>query len=100
LNEDEPTMALAPAALAEDAGAGAEAAAELGAVLAGADELLLFEGVEQAASASAPAVTARPAAIFLFIRNLLFVFGSSRSFSLSEARGLHKRCYPLEPRRR
>jgi hypothetical protein len=71
LNEDEPTIALAPAAAeVEDAELVAEFAAELAAVLAGvlaaADEVL-FDGEEQAASASAPAVTASPAAIFLFI---------------------------------
>jgi hypothetical protein len=71
LNEDEPTMELAPplAAADEDAELGAEVAALLAAVLAAVDELL-FDGVEQAASVtSAPAVTARPAAIFLFIRS-------------------------------
>jgi len=79
LNEDEPTMALAPAppvdADAEDAGA--ELAALLAGVLAGADELLL-DGEEHAASASAPAVTARPAAIFLFIHNLLVLSSGAR----------------------
>jgi len=75
LNEDEPTMALAPApplaADGEDAElAAAELAALLAGALAGAAELLL-DGEEHAASASAPAVTARPAAIFLFIRDLL-----------------------------
>jgi hypothetical protein len=72
LNEDEPTMELAPPVdAAGDAELAAEVAALLAAVLAGADELLLLEGEEHAASASAPAVTARPAAIFLFIHNLL-----------------------------
>jgi hypothetical protein len=77
LNEDEPTMALAPApplaAAGEDAALAAGLAAALLAAgaLAGADELLLFDGEEHAARASAPAVTARPAAIFLFIRDLL-----------------------------
>jgi hypothetical protein len=84
LNEDEPTMALAPApplaADGEDAAlAGAELAALLAGALAGADELLLFDGEEHAASASAPAVTARPAAIFLFIRNLLVLLPGARS---------------------
>jgi hypothetical protein len=45
-------------------------------VLAGADELL-FDGEEQAARASAPAVTARPAAIFLFIQSPCFCSGST-----------------------
>jgi hypothetical protein len=78
LNADEPTMALAPApplaADGEDAALADELAAALLAAagaLAGADELLLFDGEEHAARASAPAVTARPAAIFLFIRDLL-----------------------------
>jgi hypothetical protein len=75
LNADEPTMALAPAAppAAADGEVAALAAALealLAGALAGAAELLL-DGEEHAASASAPAVTARPAAIFLFIRDLL-----------------------------
>jgi hypothetical protein len=76
LNEDEPTMELAPPvdAAAEDvaelAAALLAAAVLAGALLAAVDELLL-DGEEHAAKASAPAVTARPAAIFLFIRNLL-----------------------------
>jgi hypothetical protein len=75
LNEDEPTMALAPAPPAaadgEVAALAAELAALLAGVLAGAAALLLLDGEEHAASTSAPAVTARPAAIFLFIRDLL-----------------------------
>jgi len=73
LNEDEPTMELAPPldAEGEDDALAAELAALLAAVLAGADELL-FDGEEQAARASAPAVTARPAAIFLFIKSPCF----------------------------
>jgi hypothetical protein len=80
LNEDEPTMELAPplAADGEDAElAAAELATLLAGVLAGADELLL-DGEEHAARASAPAVTARPAAIFLFIRNLLVLSPGAR----------------------
>jgi hypothetical protein len=69
LNEDEPTME--PAPLAEDEDEDEDEEAELAALLAGADELLLLDGEEQAAMASAPAVTARPAAIFLFIHDLL-----------------------------
>jgi hypothetical protein len=80
LNADEPTMALAPApplaADGEEAALAAELAALLGA-LAGADEL--FDGEEHAASASAPAVTARPAAIFLFIRDLLVLLSEQES---------------------
>jgi hypothetical protein len=73
LNADEPTIALAPAAAdVEDAELAAVLAAELAALLAGVlaavDELLL-DGEEQAASASAPAATAIPAAIFLFIHS-------------------------------
>jgi hypothetical protein len=73
LNEDEPTMELAPPVdAAAEVAAGALAAALLaGALLAATDELLLLDGEEHAAKARAPAVTARPAAIFLFIRNLL-----------------------------
>jgi hypothetical protein len=65
-------MELAPPLDAE--GEDAELAALLAAVLAGADELLLLDGEEQAARASAPAVTARPAAIFLFIQSPCFCF--------------------------
>ena len=57
--------------VAELAAALLAAAVLAGALLAGADELLLLDGEEHAAKASAPAVTARPAANFLFIRNLL-----------------------------
>jgi hypothetical protein len=70
LNEDEPTMALEPAPPLAADGEDGELAALLAGALAGAAELLL-DGEEHAASASAPAVTARPAAIFLFIRDLL-----------------------------
>jgi hypothetical protein len=70
LNEDEPTIELAPPAAAPDDADAAEDAPALAVLLAGAVELLLFDGVEQAASVtSAPAVTARPAAIFLFIQS-------------------------------
>jgi hypothetical protein len=72
LNEDEPTMELAPEAEDEDAALAAALAAAVEAALlaAGADELLLlFDGEEHAAIASAPAVTTRPAAIFLFIQS-------------------------------
>jgi hypothetical protein len=82
LNADEPTMALAPSPPLAADGADAALADELAALLAGAlegaDELLL-DGEEHAASASAPAVTARPAAIFLFIRNLLVLLPGARS---------------------
>jgi hypothetical protein len=64
LNDSEPLS---------ETGAAAELlgdAALLAALLAGGAELLL-DGEEHAASASAPAVTARPAAIFLFISDLL-----------------------------
>jgi hypothetical protein len=73
LNDDEPAMALAPAPpLDADAEDDEPAAALLAGALAAADELLLFDGEEHAAKASAPAVTARPAAaIFLFIYDLL-----------------------------
>jgi hypothetical protein len=79
LNEDEPTIALAPAAADVEA---AELAAELAAVLAGvlaAVDELLFDGEEQAASASAPAVTASPAAIFLFIHSPCLCAGMVRT---------------------
>ncbi len=71
-------MELAPPldAEGEEVALAAELAALLAAVLAGADELL-FDGEEQAARASAPAVTARPAAIFLFIQSPCFVAGST-----------------------
>jgi hypothetical protein len=71
LNEDEPTMELVPEAEDEDAELAAALAAAVEAALlaAGADELLLFDGEEHAAIASAPAVTTRPAAIFLFIQS-------------------------------
>jgi hypothetical protein len=71
LNEDEPTMELAPPLAALDDADAAGDAPALAVLLAGAVELLLlFDGVEQAASVtSAPAVTARPAAIFLFIQS-------------------------------
>jgi hypothetical protein len=80
LNEDEPTMALAlaPPLAADGELAAAELAALLAGALAGAAELLL-DGEEHAASASAPAVTARPAAIFLFIRDLLVCCREQRS---------------------
>src|SRR5580692_7597264 len=77
LNEDEPTMELAPPVeAAAEVAAGAMAAALLAAallaegLLAAVDELLL-DGEEHAAKARALAVTAMPAAIFLFIRYLL-----------------------------
>jgi hypothetical protein len=70
LNEDEPTMELAPPAAAPDEADAGEDAPVLAVLLAVAGELVLFDGVEQAASVtSAPAVTARPAAIFLFIQS-------------------------------
>jgi hypothetical protein len=76
LNEDEPTMELAPP-LEAGAEAGAEAevlAAALlaGALLAAADELLLLDELEHAVTASsAPALAAIPTANFLFMHNLL-----------------------------
>jgi hypothetical protein len=87
LKAEEPTIALAPAAADdEEAELAAELAAALAAVLAGvlaaADELL-FDGEEQAASASAPTVTASPAAIFLFINSPCFWLGRSGMTSLS-----------------
>ena len=62
LNEDEPTIELAPPldAEGEEVALAAELAALLAAVLAGADELLCRRR-GAAARASAPAVTARPA---------------------------------------
>jgi hypothetical protein len=64
LKEDEPTIELA----AEEDPAVALADVPPAGLLAGAAVLLL--GEEQAASAaSAPALTARPAAIFLFIKS-------------------------------
>jgi hypothetical protein len=91
LKADEPTIALAPAALdAAGVEAAAEAAGELAALLAGAagvDEELLFDGEEQAASARAPAVTARPAANFLFIHGLLVL--------LLGGQGPDERVHPL-----
>jgi hypothetical protein len=69
LNDSEPFSETGAAA--ELLGDAALLAALLAGTLAAAEELLL-DGEEQAASAaSAPAVTARPAVIFLFIRDLL-----------------------------
>src|SRR6185437_7295727 len=77
LNDSEPLSA-AGAAAALLAGAALLLLALLAGALAAADELLLDEEEEQAVSAtSAPAVTARPAAIFLFIQDLL-VFEAGR----------------------
>jgi hypothetical protein len=68
LNPIEPLSAGAEAA-ALDAGALLAAALlAAGALLAGADELLVVDEEEHAARARALAVTARPAANFLFIR--------------------------------
>jgi hypothetical protein len=69
LNDSEPFSETGAAAeLLEDAEL---LLALLAAVLAGADELLLDEEEQAVSAASAPAVTARPAAIFLFIEDLL-----------------------------
>ena len=65
LNDSEPLSETGAAA--ELLGDAALLAALLAGALAAGAELLL-DGEEQAASASAPAVTARPAAIFLFIQ--------------------------------
>jgi hypothetical protein len=67
LNASEPLRASAEAA-ALLAGALLAAALLAGALLAGADELLVVDEEEHAAKARALAVTARPAANFLFIR--------------------------------
>jgi hypothetical protein len=70
LNVSEPLRAGAAAALLAAGALLAAALLAAGALLAGADVLLVDEE-EHAAKARALAVTARPAAIFLFIRYLL-----------------------------
>jgi hypothetical protein len=69
LNDSEPLSETGAAAeLLADA---ALLLALLAGALAAADELLLDAEEQAVSAASAPAVTARPAAIFLFIRDLL-----------------------------
>src|SRR5690242_16938348 len=68
LNDSEPLSATGAAA---ELLAGAALLALLAGALAAADELLLDEEEQAVSATSALAVTARPAAIFLFIHDLL-----------------------------
>jgi hypothetical protein len=73
LNDSEPLS---------ETGAAAELLADaalLAGALAAADELLLDAEEQAVSAASALAVTARPAAIFLFIRDLLVLVPDERS---------------------
>jgi hypothetical protein len=86
LNDSEPFSETGAAA--EPLGDAALLVALLADALAAADELLLDPEEQAVSAASAPAVTARPAAIFLFIHNLLVLLRC-------RSRGLDKRRHPL-----